>query len=63
MSDARSYRDSDAYRRSQSSRRADGSPLWPLTGTGAGSAASAAEQRKQLAILERRVIAAGEAMG
>lgn len=57
MSDRRTYRDSDAYQRSQSGRRADGSPLWPLTGAGANPAAGAAEQRKQMAILERRIAA------
>lgn len=63
MAGGRSYRDSEAYRRSQSVRRADGAPLWPLTETGANAAAGAAEQRKEHAILMRRVAAAGEAMG
>lgn len=63
MSDRRSYRDSDAYVRSQSSRRADGSPLWPLSQVGAIPATCAAERRKEHAILMRRAAAAGEAMG
>jgi len=57
MSDRRSYRDSDAYVRSQSGRRADGSPLWPLRQAGADPTTCAAEQRKQFAILERRIAA------
>lgn len=46
--------------------RPDGSPVWPLRPDdlpSRGDAMSVAEQRKQLAILERRARAAGEAMG
>lgn len=63
MPDRRSYRDSDAFVRSQSGRRADGVPLWPLSQLGAVPATCAAEQRKEHAILMRRAAAAGEAMG
>jgi len=47
-------------------RRPDGTPVWPLQPTDRSSTAPqmcAAEQRKQHAILMRRVAAAGEAMG
>jgi len=63
MTERRSYRDSDAYQRSQRQRRADGEPLWPLVETGIAPTVSAAEQRKQHAVLMRRAVAAGEAMG
>jgi hypothetical protein len=62
LTDRRSYRDSDAYLRSQSARRADGAPLWPLGQAGATPVTCLAEQRKQFAILERRVAASREVL-
>lgn len=58
----RSYRDSDAFHRSQRLRE-DGSPLFPLVGVAPAGGVCAAEVRKQMAMLQRRVVASGEAMG